>query len=63
MNCTKSYREIGRFLSPKSVGEPDKIGQTAKIRPILAFHVNEGLQRVLPALFALLVLLMAADKK
>jgi hypothetical protein len=28
-NCTKSDREIGKFLSQKSVGEPGKIGWTA----------------------------------
>ncbi len=38
----KSDEEIGKFLSQKSVGEPGKIRQTAKIRLILAFHVNEG---------------------
>ncbi len=43
MNCTKSDGEIGKFLSQKSVGEPGKIGRTAKIGPILAFHVNKGL--------------------
>ncbi len=29
----------------KSDGRPGKIGRTAKIRPILAVHVNEGLGR------------------
>ncbi len=33
MNCTKLDREIGKFLSQKSVGEPDKIRWTAKIGP------------------------------
>jgi hypothetical protein len=46
MNCTKSDREIGKFLSQKSFGEPGKIGQTPKIRPILAVRVNEGLSKV-----------------
>ncbi len=43
MNCTKSDGEIGKFLSQKLVGEPGKIGRTAKIGPILAVRVNETL--------------------
>jgi hypothetical protein len=44
MNCTKSDGEIGKFLSQKLVGEPGKIGRTAKIGPILAVRVNEPLR-------------------
>jgi hypothetical protein len=41
MNCTKLDREIGNFLSQTLVGEPGEIGWTAKIRLILAVHVNK----------------------
>jgi len=43
MNCTKCDREIGKFLSQKSVGEPGKIRRTAKFRLIWAVLVNEPL--------------------
>jgi hypothetical protein len=36
-------RQIGKFLSQKTVGELGKIGWTAKIGPILDVRVNEGL--------------------
>jgi hypothetical protein len=38
--------EIEKFLSQILVGQPGKIGRTAKIGPILAFHVNEGLPKL-----------------
>jgi hypothetical protein len=41
------HREIQKILSQKSVGQPCKIRPTAKIGPILAFRVNEGLRLVI----------------